>query len=157
MAPTTKQLPSILLTSLKMEYEQTPITLDELALKHKVSKDLLPSTWAKETDYDQPTISIVPTPPSTPLKDEDAEDNTEDEIRTELNRTAKVILKEAQSQLLSGELSAKDLKDISSTLVAIKESTIGKDPTVKIDVTNNTQINLLTSIVKDIKGARRDC
>lgn len=160
--PKTKQLPSVLLTSLKMEYEQTPITLEELATKHKINKEQLPTNWAKLTDYNQPIITIVPEQTSDGLpaptsSEEDEDTKLNNEIRDELNKTAKAILKEAQSQLISGELAAKDLKDIASTLISIKESTLGKDPTVKIDVTNNTQVNLLNTIVNQIKGAERDC
>ena len=154
----SKVLPKVLLQSLQMEYEQTAISLEDLCTKHKVSKSQLPSTWVK--DSQEPITSIVLPIPSTPSLPENSNDEEEDEsdgIKTSLNKTAKVLIGEVQSILTSGDLTPRDLKDIASTLISIKESVLGKDPTVKIDVNNNTQVNLLTNIVNQIKGAPRDC
>lgn len=153
-----KVLPKVLLQSLQMEYEQTAISLEDLCTKHKVSKSQLPSTWVK--DSQEPITSIVlgaPSTPSLPETPNDEEEYESDGIKTSLNKTAKVLIGEVQSLLTSGDLTPRDLKDIASTLISIKESVLGKDPTVKIDVNNNTQVNLLTNIVNQIKGAPRDC
>lgn len=154
----SKVLPKVLLQSLQMEYEQTAISLEDLCTKHKVSKSQLPSTWVK--DSQEPITSIVlPTPSTTSLL-ENSNDEEEDEsrdIKSALNKTAKSLIGEVQSLLVGNDLTPRDLKDIASTLVSIKESVLGKDPTVKIDVNNNTKVNLLTNIVNQIKGAPRDC
>lgn len=154
----SKVLPKVLLQSLQMEYEQTAISLEDLCTKHKVSKSQLPSTWVK--DSQEPITSIVlPTPSTTSLL-ENSNDEEEDEsrdIKSALNKTAKSLIGEVQSLLVGNDLTPRDLKDIASTLISIKESVLGKDPTVKIDVNNNTKVNLLTNIVNQIKGAPRDC
>ena len=154
----SKVLPKVLLQSLQMEYEQTAISLEDLCTKHKVSKSQLPSTWVK--DSQEPITSIVLPTPSTPSLPENSTDIEEDEssdIKSALNKTAKALIGEVQSLLVGNDLTPRDLKDIASTLISIKESVLGKDPTVKIDVNNNTQVNLLTNIVNQIKGAPRDC
>jgi len=156
----SKELPKILLQSLKMEYEQTPISMEDLCSKHKLSMSQLPSDWTKEYEA-TPNISIVLPSDSKgqlPISQEDEEPDESEEIKSSLNKTAKALIKEVQSMISTNpDLTPRDLKDIATTLIAIKDSVLGKDPTVKIDVTNNTQVNLLTNIVSQIKGATRDC
>lgn len=152
-----KELPKVLLQSLKIEYETTPISIEELCTKHKISKEQLPSTWTKDV-FITPETSLITTP-STSSDDIDVEVEEDEHygIKKSINDTAKTLITEVNTIILSGDLTAKDLKDIASTLISIKESVLGKDPTVKIDVTNNTQVNLLQNIVSQIKGAKRDC
>ena len=54
---------------------------------------------------------------------------------------------------------AKDVKDLASALISLKEATLGKDPTVVVNLQNNTSIqnNLLMQIVDTIKTTPRDC
>jgi hypothetical protein len=56
-------------------------------------------------------------------------------------------------------LEAKDVKDLASALISLKEATLGKDPTVVVNLQNNTSIqnNLLMQIVDTIKTTPRDC
>jgi hypothetical protein len=156
----SKELPKILLQSLKMEYEQTPISMEDLCSKHKLSMSQLPSDWTKEYEA-TPNISIVLPSDSKgqlTISQYDEEPDESEEIKSSLNKTAKALIKEVQSMISTNpDLTPRDLKDIATTLIAIKDSVLGKDPTVKIDLTNNTQVNLLTNIVSQIKGATRDC
>ena len=79
----------------------------------------------------------------------------------QLYKTANSLITQANSILISGldDLSAKDVKDLASALISLKEATLGKDPTVVVNLQNNTNIqnNLLMQIVDTIKTTPRDC
>ena len=102
--------------------------------------------------------------PSLPaLPSDDGQDNTEaNELRDSINKTAKSIISKVNSMLIESygeDVSPKDIKDLASTLLSLKEATVGKDPTVSIVVDNSTNIqnNTLMQIVETIKSAKRDC
>ena len=106
-------------------------------------------------------MSEAPSLPALPSDDE--QDNTEaSELRDSINKTAKSIISKANSLLIESygeDVSPKDIKDLASTLLSLKEATVGKDPTVSIVVDNSTNIqnNTLMQIVETIKSAKRDC
>ena len=166
-----ENLPNILVQSLKLEYETTPISIDELCTKHKLQKESLPYTsWNKlenTNTCNNGEILIVPSSISLPdsYDDEDLDnlDDSEDHlsattIQNSINKTAKSIIRQVNTYMIEAEdISAKDIKDLSSALISLKESVLGKDPTVKVEVTNNTQINVLSELLSTIKGAPRDC
>ena len=153
-----KQLPNVLLQSLKIEYETTPISIEELCTKHKIHKEQIPSTWVKNSEEAPKTTLVIQSSTTPSISEDEVEDDDEhQEIKDSINQTARSLISEVNTIILSGDLTPKDLKDIAATLISIKESVLGKDPTVKIDVTNNTQINLLQNIVSQVKSAKRDC
>ena len=110
--------------------------------------------------------SNLPTEQGSNLPTEQEEEETEEQkeatkIRNSINKTANSLITQANSILISGldDLSAKDVKDLASALISLKEATLGKDPTVVVNLQNNTNIqnNLLMQIVDTIKTTPRDC
>ena len=163
-----ENLPNILVQSLKLEYETTPISIEELCTKHKLQKESLPYTsWEKLDDTNKCNNSeILVIPSSISLQDsyddEDLDDSEDSlsatTIQNSINKTAKSIISQVNTYMIEAEdITAKDIKDLSSALISLKESVLGKDPTVKVEVTNNTQINVLSELLSTIKGAPRDC
>ena len=163
-----ENLPNILVQSLKLEYETTPISIEELCTKHKLPKESLPYTsWEKLEDTNKCNNSeILVVPSSISLQDsyddEDLDDSEDSlsatKIQNSINKTAKSIISQVNTYMIEAEdITAKDIKDLSSALISLKESVLGKDPTVKVEVTNNTQINVLSELLSTIKGAPRDC
>ena len=163
-----ENLPNILVQSLKLEYETTPISIEELCTKHKLQKESLPYTsWEKleaTNKCNNSEILIVPNSISLPdsYDDEDLDDSEDSlsatTIQNSINKTAKSIISQVNTYMIEAEdITAKDIKDLSSALISLKESVLGKDPTVKVEVTNNTQINVLSELLSTIKGAPRDC
>lgn len=163
-------LPNILVQSLKLEYETTPISIEELCTKHKLPKESIPYiSWNKiqekleDTNKCNNTKLQVISPSSISLPDstnyEDSDDSlSAEEIQNSINKTAKSIISQVNTYMIEAEdITAKDIKDLSSALISLKESVLGKDPTVKVEVTNNTQINVLSELLSTIKGAPRDC
>lgn len=158
-------LPNILVQSLKLEYESTPITIEELCSKHKIKLENIPYTsWNKPNEV----IHSELVPSSTSSRgllqesygeEEDLEDVSEaSEIQSSINKTAKSIISQVNTYMIeTTDLTAKDIKDLSSALISLKESVLGKDPTVKVEVNNSTQVNILNHLVSAIKGAERDC
>ena len=170
-------LPPIVLQSIKVEYQTTGISKEEILKKYNYTEDQLPFN---EWDYTTPSyveateasqepklvteVIVVSEAPSLPaLPSDDEQDNTEaNELRDSINKTAKSIISKVNSLLIEpyGEdVSPKDIKDLASTLLSLKEATVGKDPTVSIVVDNSTNIqnNTLMQIVETIKSAKRDC
>ena len=163
-----ENLPNILVQSLKLEYETTPISIEEICTKHKIQKESLPYTsWKKLDDTNKCNngeILVVPSSISLPDSYGDKDlDDSEDSlsatiIQNSINKTAKSIISQVNTYMIEAEdITAKDIKDLSSALISLKESVLGKDPTVKVEVTNNTQINVLSELLSTIKGAPRDC
>lgn len=163
-----ENLPNILVQSLKLEYETTPISIEELCTKHKLQKESLPYTsWEKLEDTNKcnnSEILVIPSSISLPDSSGDGDlDDSEDSlsatiIQNSINKTAKSIISQVNTYMIEAEdITAKDIKDLSSALISLKESVLGKDPTVKVEVTNNTQINVLSELLSTIKGAPRDC
>ena len=170
-------LPPIVLQSIKVEYQTTGISKEEILKKYNYSEDQLPfNEWdytttsyveATETSQEPKLVTevIVSEAPSLPAlpSDEDEQDNTEaNELRDSINKTAKSIISKVNSLLIESygeDVSPKDIKDLASTLLSLKEATVGKDPTVSIVVDNSTSIqnNTLMQIVETIKSAKRDC
>lgn len=163
-----ENLPNILVQSLKLEYETTPISIEELCTKHKLQKESLPYTsWEKLDDTNKCNNSkILVVPGSISLPDSSGDEDLDDSedslsatiIQNSINKTAKSIISQVNTYMIEAEdITAKDIKDLSSALISLKESVLGKDPTVKVEVTNNTQINVLSELLSTIKGAPRDC
>ena len=180
---TYMHLPPIMLKSLKLEYETTNISQADLLAKYKYTADQIPfHEWVKEdkfldtkivepkaTQSELVTGEFVPdiiTEQTSSLPAEQKEEETEEQkeatkIRNSINKTANSLITQANSILISGldDLSAKDVKDLASALISLKEATLGKDPTVVVNLQNNTSIqnNLLMQIVDTIKTTPRDC
>lgn len=170
-------LPPIVLQSIKVEYQTTGISKEEILKKYNYSEDQLPfNEWdytttsyveATETSQEPKLVTevvVVSEAPSLPaLPSDDEQDNTEaNELRDSINKTAKSIISKVNSLLIESygeDVSPKDIKDLASTLLSLKEATVGKDPTVSIVVDNSTNIqnNTLMQIVETIKSAKRDC
>lgn len=176
-------LPPIMLKSLKLEYETTNISQADLLAKYKYTADQIPfHEWVKEdkfldnkivepkaTQSELVTGEFVPdiiAEQGSSLPVEQKEEETEEQkeatkIRNSINKTANSLITQANSILISGldDLSAKDVKDLASALISLKEATLGKDPTVVVNLQNNTSIqnNLLMQIVDTIKTTPRDC
>lgn len=169
-------LPPIVLQSIKVEYQTTGISKEEILKKYNYTEDQLPfNEWdytttsyveATETSQEPKLVTevIVSEAPSLPaLPSEDVQDNTEaNELRDSINKTAKSIISKVNSLLIESygeDVSPKDIKDLASTLLSLKEATVGKDPTVSIVVDNSTNIqnNTLMQIVETIKSTKRDC
>ena len=169
-------LPPIVLQSIKVEYQTTGISKEEILKKYNYTEDQLPfNEWdytttsyveATETSQEPKLVTevIVSEAPSLPaLPSDDVQDNAEaNELRDSINKTAKSIISKVNSLLIESygeDVSPKDIKDLASTLLSLKEATVGKDPTVSIVVDNSTNIqnNTLMQIVETIKSAKRDC
>ena len=170
-------LPPIVLQSIKVEYQTTGISKEEILKKYNYTEDQLPfNEWdytttsyveAPETSQEPKLVTevvVVSEAPSLPaLPSDDEQDNTEaNELRDSINKTAKSIISKVNSMLIESygeDVSPKDIKDLASTLLSLKEATVGKDPTVSIVVDNSTNIqnNTLMQIVETIKSAKRDC
>ena len=169
-------LPPIVLQSIKVEYQTTGISKEEILKKYGYTEDQIPfNEWDYVTSYVEATetsqepklvteVVVVSEAPSLPaLPSDDAQDNTEaNELRDSINKTAKSIISKVNSLLIESygeDVSPKDIKDLASTLLSLKEATVGKDPTVSIVVDNSTNIqnNTLMQIVETIKSAKRDC
>ena len=169
-------LPPIVLQSIKVEYQTTGISKEEILKKYNYTEDQLPfNEWDYTTTYveapetsqepklvTEVVVSEAPSLPALP-SDDDEQDNTEaNELRDSINKTAKSIISKVNSLLIESygeDVSPKDIKDLASTLLSLKEATVGKDPTVSIVVDNSTSIqnNTLMQIVETIKSAKRDC
>ena len=170
-------LPPIVLQSIKVEYQTTGISKEEILKKYNYSEDQLPfNEWdytttsyveASEASQEPKLVTevvVVSEAPSLPaLPSDDEQDNTEaNDLRDSINKTAKSIISKVNSLLIESygeDVSPKDIKDLASTLLSLKEATVGKDPTVSIVVDNSTNIqnNTLMQIVETIKSAKRDC
>ena len=169
-------LPPIVLQSIKVEYQTTGISKEEILKKYNYTEDQLPfNEWdytttsyveATETSQEPKLVTevVVSEAPSLPaLHSDEAQEPTEaDELRDSINKTAKSIISKVNSLLIESygeDVSPKDIKDLASTLLSLKEATVGKDPTVSIVVDNSTSIqnNTLMQIVETIKSAKRDC
>ena len=170
-------LPPIVLQSIKVEYQTTGISKEEILKKYSYTEDQLPfNEWdytttsyveASEASQEPKLVTevvVVSEAPSLPaLPSDDEQDNTEaNELRDSINKTAKSIISKVNSLLIESygeDVSPKDIKDLASTLLSLKEATVGKDPTVSIVVDNSTNIqnNTLMQIVETIKSAKRDC
>lgn len=172
-------LPPIVLQSIKMEYQTTGISKEEILKKYGYTEDQLPfNEWDYTVTYAEPmevsqepklvTEVIVPEKPALPSTQESSTDDemkepTEaDILRESINKTAKSIITKVNTLLVESygeDVSPKDIKDLASTLLSLKEATVGKDPTVSIVVDNSTNIqnNTLMQIVETIKSAKRDC
>ena len=170
-------LPPIVLQSIKVEYQTTGISKEEILKKYSYTEDQLPfnewdyttTSYVEATEASQEPklvteVIVVSEAPSLPaLPSDDEQDNTEaNELRDSINKTAKSIISKVNSLLIESygeDVSPKDIKDLASTLLSLKEATVGKDPTVSIVVDNSTNIqnNTLMQIVETIKSAKRDC
>lgn len=170
-------LPPIVLQSIKVEYQTTGISKEEILKKYRYTEDQLPfnewdyttTSYVEATEPSQEPklvteVVVVSEAPSLPaLPSDDEQDNTEaSELRDSINKTAKSIISKVNSLLIESygeDVSPKDIKDLASTLLSLKEATVGKDPTVSIVVDNSTNIqnNTLMQIVETIKSAKRDC
>ena len=170
-------LPPIVLQSIKVEYQTTGISKEEILKKYSYTEDQLPfnewdyttTSYVEATEVSQEPklvteVIVVSEAPSLPaLPSDDEQDNTEaSELRDSINKTAKSIISKVNSMLIESygeDVSPKDIKDLASTLLSLKEATVGKDPTVSIVVDNSTNIqnNTLMQIVETIKSAKRDC
>ena len=170
-------LPPIVLQSIKVEYQTTGISKEEILKKYNYTEDQLPfnewdyttTSYVEATEASQEPklvteVVVVSEAPSLPaLPSDDEQDNTEaNDLRDSINKTAKSIISKVNSLLIESygeDVSPKDIKDLASTLLSLKEATVGKDPTVSIVVDNSTNIqnNTLMQIVETIKSAKRDC
>lgn len=131
-----------LLKSYQIEYETTPITIDELANKYDISKDQLKGhdTWTKL----QPTTTNVPTQTETKTS-QSLVSHTEQEptIMEDINTFKQAAIKKAIS-FMSNEAdyaSVKEIKDMTSLVMEIEKSYKGTDtgPTINVLVQNITE------------------
>ena len=170
-------LPPIVLQSIKVEYQTTGISKEEILKKYNYTEDQLPfnewdyttTSYVEATEASQEpklvteVVVVSEAPSLLALPSDDEQDNTEaNELRDSINKTAKSIISKVNSMLIESygeDVSPKDIKDLASTLLSLKEATVGKDPTVSIVVDNSTNIqnNTLMQIVETIKSAKRDC
>ena len=141
-------LPPIVLQSIKVEYQTTGISKEEILKKYSYTEDQLPfnewdyttTSYVEATEASQEPklvteVIVVSEAPSLPaLPSDDEQDNTEaSELRDSINKTAKSIISKVNSMLIESygeDVSPKDIKDLASTLLSLKEATVGKDPTV---------------------------
>ena len=141
-------LPPIVLQSIKVEYQTTGISKEEILKKYSYTEDQLPfnewdyttTSYVEATEASQEPklvteVIVVSEAPSLPaLPSDDEQDNTEaNELRDSINKTAKSIISKVNSMLIESygeDVSPKDIKDLASTLLSLKEATVGKDPTV---------------------------
>ena len=170
-------LPPIVLQSIKVEYQTTGISKEEILKKYNYTEDQLPfnewdyttTSYVEATEASQEpklvtevvVVSEAPSLPALPSNNE-LENSEANELRDSINKTAKSIISKVNSLLIESygeDVSPKDIKDLASTLLSLKEATVGKDPTVSIVVDNSTNIqnNTLMQIVETIKSAKRDC
>ena len=164
-------LPPIVLQSIKVEYQTTGISKEEILKKYNYSEDQLPfnewdyttTSYVEATEASQEPKLVTEVIVVSEAPSDDEQDNTEaSELRDSINKTAKSIISKVNSMLIESygeDVSPKDIKDLASTLLSLKEATVGKDPTVSIVVDNSTNIqnNTLMQIVETIKSAKRDC
>ena len=171
-------LPPIVLQSIKVEYQTTGISKEEILKKYNYSEDQLPfnewdyttTSYVEATETSQEpklvtevvVVSEAPSLPALPSNDDEPDNTEANELRDSINKTAKSIISKVNSLLIESygeDVSPKDIKDLASTLLSLKEATVGKDPTVSIVVDNSTNIqnNTLMQIVETIKSAKRDC
>lgn len=170
-------LPPIVLQSIKVEYQTTGISKEEILKKYGYTEDQLPfnewdyttTSYVEATEASQEpklvteVVVVSEAPSLQAIPSDDKQDNTEaNELRDSINKTAKSIISKVNSLLIESygeDVSPKDIKDLASTLLSLKEATVGKDPTVSIVVDNSTNIqnNTLMQIVETIKSAKRDC
>ncbi len=129
----------LLLKSLQLEYENTPITLTELCDKHKVTTADLTgfNTWEKQSRPKPPVvIDVTPegtTQPAIQATEEDKDDTFKDILRT----TALSVLNKVQDTLVDNyEMTPRDLKDISAALATLRETVVGKPQPQNINLTN---------------------
>lgn len=151
---------SLLINSIKMEYENSPLSLEEICNKNKVYPYQLgdTSTWAKALQHTSTpiVIEVLPTTPST-LADDNSEQDDAKKFKESLLRTAKSLVKNIDYTLTSADdLSARDIKDLAATLLSLKDAVIGKDPAIQVNLQQNN--NTVVQVVRDmIKGYSDDC
>jgi hypothetical protein len=156
---------SLLLNSIRIEYENSPLSLEEICSKHKINQLQLGDTSAWHKKYTQPLTIEVLSPPTIPqsqlelsgTNSQEDEQNVAKEFKTSLLVTAKSLIKNIDYTLVNGDdLTAKDIKDLSATLVSLKETILGKDPTVQVNLqqNNNTVVQVVRDIIKDFSD---DC
>lgn len=151
----------LLLKSIQLEYETTPLTIDELCRKHKINKsDLGPTdTWTKHSTPTLPVIVVDrPKPAKTQAGETIVEDETDlDKVKTSIISTSQMLLSEVQEQIQDGP-GPKDLRDLSAVLTAVKDAIIGKDPTTTVLVDNSTiNNNTLVNYAQEQLRLGRDC
>lgn len=129
----------LLLKSLQLEYENTPITLTELCDKHKVTTADLKGfkTWEKLSRPKPPVIIDEQAgnaqPPAAIATEEDKDEVFKDILRT----TALSVLDKVQDTLTDNyEMTPRDLKDISAALATLRETVVGKPQPQNINLTN---------------------
>ena len=158
----------ILLKSIQHEYENSPLTKEQLCSKHNISEEDLGNhqNWIKNPKY---SASIEDTPPSSSTEVIDVEldntDNTSDIdiaptdgelLLAEINKTSKVMLKGIQEVIASEELEPKDYKDLSKALIDLKDASIGKEPAMAFTFNTNNINSEAVQIIQGIMGGVQD-
>lgn len=160
---------SLLINSIKMEYENSPLSLEEICNKNKVYPYQLgdTSTWAKAHQHTSTpiVIEVLPTTNSTPpctsdgsrMQDDNSEQDDAKKFKESLLKTAKSLVSNIDYTLTStDDLSARDIKDLAATLLSLKDAVIGKDPAIQVNLQQNN--NTVVQVVRDmIKGYSDDC
>ena len=158
---------SLLINSIKMEYENSPLSLEEICNKNKVYPYQLgdTSTWAKALQHTSTPIVIEVLPithnassaQAETLADVNSEHEDAKKFKESLLRTAKSLVSNIDYTLTStDDLSAKDIKDLAATLLSLKDAVIGKDPAIQVNLQQNN--NTVVQVVRDmIKGYSDDC
>lgn len=155
---------SLLINSIKMEYENSPLSLEEICNKNKVYPYQLgdTSTWAKAPQHTSTpiVIEVLPTTNSAPLgtpADANSEQDDAKKFKASLLKTAKSLVTNIDYTLTStDDLSARDIKDLAATLLSLKDAVIGKDPAIQVNLQQNN--NTVVQVVRDmIKGYSDDC
>lgn len=143
---------SLLIKSLQLEYETSPITMLELCNKHQVSEvELIGSEkWVKtqalpmvinhNDDEEEVTIEV----------DKDAI------FIDSLRSTALLVLDSVSTTLTQEDLTPRDLKDLSSALATLRDTVVGKPQPQNI---NNTYIQsaIVNYAQMQLKRVEADC
>jgi len=154
---------SLLINSIRLEYENSPLSLEDICNKNKVSITQLGDTtlWSK---IKPPSNTLVIPANITEIEDSIAPLTEADEaaltatlFKKSLLKTAKSLVSNINYTLSSNEeLAPKDIKDLATTLLSLKDAIIGKDPAVQVNLQQNN--NTVVQLVRDmIKGYSDDC
>lgn len=153
----------LLLQSIKKEYQSTHFSIDEICKRYNINPTTLgdTSTWSKDYSTNIVTLPSNPTsPPSIPdTYNSEGNDKDKEKLSTfkdSIYNSAKIAITKIDAMLTEEDLEPKDIKALSDTLLSLKDAVIGKDPTLKIDITQNN--NTIVQLVRDVvKGYRDDC
>lgn len=144
---------SLLIKSLQLEYETSPITMLELCNKHQVSEvELLGSEkWMKT-----PSLPMVINNNDDDEEDEAIEVDKDTVFIDSLRETALLVLDSVSTSLSQDDLTPRDLKDLSSALATLRDTVVGKPQPQNISVTN-IQSAIVNYAQMQLKRVEADC